>query len=273
MLKRVILLLSTLLERPFAKEKIIAERFKVIEHLGMGSYGNSYLVLDLVNQKKKVLKALRLHKRRTKSGRRGFELEKELLSSIDHPGFPKYYEGGTYQKIPFYTMEFINGKNFEQLIFSEEWVIPEREAFQYASKLLNHLEYLHTHNIIHRDIRIPNVILDGSKIRLIDLGLSRNANQSDRFRYKSRNLRKEVNFQADFYGLGHFLLFLLYSNFSFQKNAKEKSWEEELDISIGAKHIIRRLLQIGPAYESCAQIQADIQKLILQLGGEEDVIL
>ena len=40
---------------------------------------------------------------------------------------------------------------------------------------------------------------------------------------KGLDLRKEVNFQTDFYGLGHFLLFLLYSNFSFGNHEKEKS--------------------------------------------------
>ena len=259
MLKRSVLFLVNLLERPIPSEEVIAGKFKVIKHLGMGSYGHSYLVMDLSTQQMKVLKALRIHKRMTKSGRKGFELEKELLKSINHPGFPHYFEEGADKKIPFYTMEYIEGKNFEQLIFSEGWTITELGAFKIAEELLTLIEYLHSRDIIHRDIRIPNVIFDGSKVRLIDLGLGRYIGQE--IGTKQIDLRKRINFQADFYGLGHFMLFLLYSNFSFEAHKKEKSWEEELDISSTAKHIIRRLLQIQSAYDDCSQIREDIGKL------------
>ena len=161
-------------------------------------------------------------------------------------------------------MEFIDGLNFEQLIFTEGKKIPEKEAFQIVYELLNPIEYLHNHKIIHRDIRIPNVISDGAKIRLIDLGLGRHLELETAVQTtKEINIRKEVNCQADFYGLGHFLLFLLYSNFTFPKHKQEKSWEEELEISNQTKHIIRKLLQIEPAYENCAQIRAEIINLYL----------
>src|SRR4051794_1803579 len=179
MLKQSVLFLANLLERPLPYEEVIAEKFKVIKHLGMGSYGHSYLVMDLSTQQLKVLKALRIHKRMTKSGRKGFELEKELLKSINHPGFPHYFEEGTDKEMPFYTMEYIEGKNFEQLIFSEGWTISELGAFKIAEELLTLIEYLHSKDIIHRDIRIPNVIFNGSKVRLIDLGLGRYLGQEE----------------------------------------------------------------------------------------------
>jgi serine/threonine protein kinase len=263
MFKRLTLFVANIMERRFLRHEIIAERYQIINHLGVGSYGNSYLVFDQVSQQKKVLKALRIHKRITKSGKAGFEYEKNLLYSIQHPGFPQYFEDGVYKKIPFYTMEYIEGKNFEQLIFSEGWTISELGAFKIAEELLTLIEYLHSKDIIHRDIRIPNVIFNGSKVRLIDLGLGRYLGQDkvDKRITKQIDLRKEINFQADFYGLGHFLLFLLYSNYSFEAHQKEKSWEEELDISSRAKHIIRRLLQLEPAYEHCSQIREDIGKM------------
>src|SRR4051812_43037611 len=119
MIKKIPLLFSNLFEKPFSPNELIALRYRVITHLGAGSYGHSYLVYDLETRQKKVLKALRLHKRITQSGRGNFELEKELLDSIDHPSFPTFFEAGSYNNIPFYTMEYIEGMNFEQLIFSE----------------------------------------------------------------------------------------------------------------------------------------------------------
>jgi serine/threonine protein kinase len=272
MFKRLIIEMSSILEKPFASGELISERYKVLELLGSGSYGHSYLVYDLENRKRKVLKTLRLHKRKTKAGLRGFELEKQLLISMDHPGFPRYYEDGVYKKIPFYTMEYIEGKNFEQLIFAEGREISEAETFTIALELLGQIQYLHARSIIHRDIRIPNVLLEGSTIRLIDLGLARPLHVKERGA-KGSEIRKEMNYQADFYGLGHFLLFLLYSNYTFPEKMTESSWEEELDISDQAKHILRRLLQIEPAYDNCQQVKTDLQQIIHFLGGEKHVFI
>lgn len=254
---------ANLMESRFQQGEIVAKRYEIMNHLGTGSYGNSYLVYDQVSKQKKVLKALRIHKRITESGKREFECEKELLQSITHPGFPRFFEDGSYRNIPFYTMEYIEGKNFEQLIFQDGQKYSEIQAFTIANQLLEHINYLHEQQLIHRDIRIPNVIASGSEIVLIDLGLARKRNDANsKGRTRVRHLRKEVNPQADFYGLGHFLLFLLYSNFSFPDKKKERSWEEELEISYQAKYIISRLLQIEDCYENCAQVKSDILKII-----------
>lgn len=272
MLKRFVLFTANIFETPFLQNEIIAERYKIINHLGAGSYGNSYLVFDQLTKRLQVLKSLRIHKRITKSGRRGFELEKELLKSIQHPGFPTYYSDGEHKGIPFYTMEYIEGKNFEQLIFQEGKKYSEDTVFSITLQLLELINFLHINQIIHRDIRIPNVIVSESKIRLIDLGLSRKVNQAmERRKSLKKHVRKEINSQADFYGLGHFLLFLLYSNYSFPDKTKESSWEEELDLSHNAKQIIRKLLQIENPYESCAEIKSDIVILLENVGGKENV--
>lgn len=263
-LKKLILLVSNLLEPTFTIGSIISDRYQVIKHLGTGGYGHSYLVLDQQLHHEIVLKALRFHKRIFRNGRQAFAHERELLKRIEHPGFPKYFQSGNHKNIPFYTMEYINGRNFEELIFNEGRQFNELETFKIANKLLQLIQYLHSNQIIHRDVRIPNVIYNGSHIWLIDLGLaSKKQHKENRYRKGRDYLRKQKNDQADFYALGHFLLFLLYSNFSFIGTKKEKSWEEELEISSMAKDIIQKLLQIKPAYENCHEIQYDFQKLIM----------
>nr|WP_263326083.1 protein kinase [Neobacillus sp. Marseille-Q6967] len=265
MYKRLILLAANRFEGTFKIHEWVADRYRVVQHLGTGSYGQSYLVFDNVLKQHKVLKALRVHKRATRSGRKEFEFEKELLKSINHSGFPKYYEDGIYKNIPFFTMEHIEGKNFEQLIFQDGNKYSETEAFRFSYELLDLIEYLHKNNIIHRDIRIPNILLSGTYIRLIDLGLARKVEQQKTKEIKTdRDIRKGIHPQADFYGLGHVLLFLLYSNFTFPDYMKERSWEEELDISNGARNIIKRLLQIETPYENSSQIKSDIMKVLNQ---------
>ena len=83
--------------------KVINNRYEIIEFLGRGSYGNSYLVFDRIQQKQVVLKLLRIHKRMFKAGKNAFEQEQKLLQSLHHPFFPAFYEKGDYHGTPFFT--------------------------------------------------------------------------------------------------------------------------------------------------------------------------
>jgi serine/threonine protein kinase len=50
----------------------------------------------------------------------------------------------------------------------------EKDIWDYAYQLCQAVEYLHTKNIIHRDIKCLNIFLDGKKqIKLGDLGVSK----------------------------------------------------------------------------------------------------
>jgi serine/threonine-protein kinase len=263
MLKAFVLIASGLLEKPFAAGKVINDRYTIKQYLGKGSYGISYLVMDQLTNRFVVLKTLRLHKRLTLRGKQSFQREMDLLKSIEHPGFPQFYEHGMYESTPFYTMEYINGKTFEQLIFKEGKVYTEREAFHIGYQLLTLIDVLHKNGIVHRDVRIPNVMLDDlEQIRLIDFGLGRHlTDQKDSFRFVGKeDPRKQIDPASDFYALGHFILFLLYSSYQAPEQTTEKSWEEELNLTPSGKTMIKRLLQIESPYQSVQEVQCDFQQ-------------
>ncbi|MDI3410208.1 hypothetical protein QKW52_06430 [Bacillus sonorensis] len=71
--------------------------------------------------------------------------------------------------------------------------------------------------------------------------------------------------KSDFYALGHFTLFLLYSGYT-PITKDEKSWEEELSVSPGLKAVLRKMLQIDPPYESAQDIIADLKSFCLTSG-------
>lgn len=263
MWKAIVLIISTLIEKPFKNGSVIDERYKIIAHLGSGSYGHSYLVYDSVHQQKIVLKTLRWHKRLTKKGRKSFYQEISLLKELTSPNVPEFYESGTVNRIPYYTMEYIEGKNFEQLIFEEGKVFCERESFLLGIELLEIIESLQQAEIVHRDIRIPNIMWNGNTIKVIDLGLAEKVNNSLTVKkVNSNHPRKQIDYKSDYYGLGHFLLFLLYSGYTPPENGKEKSWEEELHLTQEAKLVIRKLLQSEPPYDTAEQIKQDIKQII-----------
>lgn len=269
-IKGLILTFSSLFEKKYRDHELIGDRYEIKEFLGKGSYGCSYLVFDRRGNHLVVLKMLRFHKRLTPSGRASFRKEMNMLKSITHESFPKFFEEGVYKNVPFFTMEYVNGKTFEQLIFREGKTYSEVEAFTLGLELLSLISIIHEKGIIHRDIRIPNIMMDGDHMKLIDFGLARFKKGINRER--PLPVPKAIDPISDYYGLGHFLLFLLYSEYTPHENEKEKSWEEELSLSPKGKHIIKRLLLTETPYESTTEIQQDIENMILENRRNGNVI-
>lgn len=259
----MILIISSIVEKPLANGMFIQTRYEIERHLGSGSYGHSYLVFDHLKKTNLVLKALRWHKRISPNGRNDFGDEINIMKELNHPSFPKIIESGMFGNIPYFTMEFIEGKTFEQLIFEEGKQYGERESFRLGYELVEILSILQQNNIVHRDIRIPNIMWNGREIKVIDLGLAKKLSKESIERQKEiTHPRKQIDSKSDFYGLGHFLLFLLYSAYEPSGNEKERSWEEELELSGEARRIIRKLLQIDTPYETTDQIKRDFQKIL-----------
>lgn len=260
-------MIQKLFERPLQPGDKISS-YRVIQKLGMGSYGITYVGVEEHSNEQVVIKQLR----KRKGGVHSFHREKELLKKLHHPAIPSFIDEVASKNQLFLIMEHKKGHTFEEEIFQNNRKYSENEAFYYLWKLLFIVKYFHGEGIVHRDLRIPNIIVDGESIYVIDFGLARLVEEKDDSvdQYElEKKLMRSVCFQSDFYALGHFVLFLLYS--SFEPDGKERSWEEELQMSDNAKKIIRRLLMIDQPYKSADEIIYDVENNVL--GGNEYVIL
>jgi serine/threonine-protein kinase len=252
-----------LLDRPLRPGTIL-HHYQIERVLGMGSYGFTYLVNDLSSAQQKVVKQLRKSKQRLEAGRKSFSYEKDIMQQLDHPSVPKILDVFEWKNQPFYAMEYIRGKNFEDLIFEDYETYTEKEAFAIVLKILQIVSYLHSKGIVHRDLRIPNILMENGTIHIIDFGLARYIGERDEredtFQGEKKYMR-EIHYRSDFYALGHFLLFLLYSSYT-PETKKERPWYEELSLTPGASRILKRMLQMDDPYPSVQELNYDIQSLL-----------
>ncbi|MFD2170367.1 serine/threonine protein kinase [Tumebacillus lipolyticus] len=258
-------LYARLVDRPFAERTVIKGRYRVEAVLGMGSYGITYLCEDSHSGQRCVLKQVRPSKLGSKKGRPVYEYEISVLQALDHPQIPKLLESFADRGQLFLAMEYKEGKTWEDLIFEEGYTISEREALQVILDLLGIVEYVHQHGLVHRDVRIPNVIIKDGTMHLIDFGLARYLGDSATYIEESldaylleKQIKREVAFRSDYFGLGHFLLFLLYTSFQPADEAEELPWEEELDLTPKTRQLIRRMIQMDEPYESADALRADL---------------
>lgn len=210
------------------------------------------------------------------TGRMLLRRESGILRALDHPQIPRWLGYVKRRRDEGLLMELIEGASLEQAADGGQHIYTEQEALRIARELLYPLSYLHRMGLVHRDVRIPNVIRNGDQVVLIDFGLACRtgeqlphdlagrlgddpsaAAQAAGSWNEVRRYMRRPHPASDLYGLGHLMLFLLYSGYKPEGGQEERGWEEELALSPGTKAIIRRLLadeQSGgwPSATACA---------------------
>lgn len=102
-----------------------------------------------------------------------FVEEAQLLSKLSHPGIVQVLQAFKALGTAYYVMPFVGGRSLDKASKPEG-----REMYPYVSnvltKMLEALEYLHRHNLLHRDIKPGNILMteDGNPV-LIDFGTAR----------------------------------------------------------------------------------------------------
>ncbi|GLC87624.1 serine/threonine protein kinase [Lysinibacillus piscis] len=219
--------------------------FTFIQFLGYGSYGRAYLIAEMSSQKRYVLKCLRpKHHRHTKTVQK-FMQEIQIMRQLSLPTVPTFQMTGTIQNIPFFIMDYVDGQTFEELIFQKGQKFTVSQSLAITKQLLEQVVLLHEQGVVHRDLRIPNILLVKQQLYIVDFGLATLLKQQHVSAI--RNPKKAENHISDLYFIGHFLLFLLYSNYTPVKG-KEKPWQEELALPYEVQHFLERLLWIGEPF-------------------------
>jgi len=65
------------------------------------------------------------------------------------------------------------GFTVETMLFKQKYIFKKSEIFNIGSQLIAIIKYLHEKEIVHRDLRIPNVLINNNKVSLVDFGLAR----------------------------------------------------------------------------------------------------
>lgn len=100
-----------------------------------------------------------------------FHREEEIGTNLNHPGvmkvIPNPHSTGVYM-----VLEWIDGRLLRDVISGEAPVAQER-AIHIARGILEALDYIHSHGIVHRDLRPEHVILlADDRVKLVDFGLA-----------------------------------------------------------------------------------------------------
>jgi serine/threonine-protein kinase len=209
--------------------------------LGEGRYGMCFLARNDAGGRV-VLKKFKSRMFAKNAERNAHEAV--MLSKLRDERIPELLgvvnEGGFYA----FAIEWKPGFTLSDLLFKQKREFTGQEIFSIGMKLIGIIEHLHENGIVHRDIRIPNVIIDGEKVCLVDFGLARYAD-GGRYRY-----------DLDYSYLGDLLLYLIYSTFE-KKERRRLPWHQELSLKEEQKTFLSKLLGLEEVYKSIYDIEQD----------------
>ena len=246
------------------EERISPSSFICLAQLGKGSFGEVYLVQKINTQEKFAMKVLRKERIIGQNLLKYAIAERNVLSLSNHPFIVKLnFAFQTSSKL-FLILEYCpNGDLAKHLLFEKRF--PEERAKFYICEVLLALENLHKRDIIFRDLKPDNVVLDEEgHCKLTDFGLSKEGVNENQYAQSfcgsiaylaPEMLKKQGHGKAvDWYLLGVLFYEMLVGITPFFTTRKEDIFHNieygELKIpefiSEGAASLLRGLLQKDP---------------------------
>ena len=158
------------------KEKgvnITPDMFHIESCLGIGAFGKVYLVTKKDSGKKYAMKVLSKSEIIGNNITRYALTEKNVMSKISHPFIVGLNYAFQTKELLYLILDYWPGGNMGELLDRLN-NLPEDVAKIYAWEIILALEELHKHNIIYRDLKPDNVVIDEEgHLRLTDFGLSK----------------------------------------------------------------------------------------------------
>ena len=160
--------------------------FKIIKELGKGSYGTVYTVKSLINSNIYVMKKMELNHLNPRQQVECYR-EVSILKKVSHKNIIKYYSSFLEKNILYIIMEYAELGDLYSLIKhykKHSKFFSELNLWKISSEILSGLDYLHSHNIIHRDIKCLNLFITKDlHIKIGDLGVSAFSSGGENFHY------------------------------------------------------------------------------------------
>ncbi len=148
-------------------------RYELKEELGKGGFGTVYKAEDQVLGRIVALKVLHPALVIEPTFLERFKQEARIAARLDHPNLVQVFDFGEVEGNFFITMAYMPGGSLRDLLSRDGKLTTER-AMQIFQQTAAGLTYAHNKNVIHRDLKPGNILLDDiGSARLSDLGFAK----------------------------------------------------------------------------------------------------
>ena len=148
--------------------------FEIIRELGRGGMGAVYLAKQVSLGREVALKILGFGAIGGNEALERFQREAETVARLHHTNIVPIYSVGSEDGVHFYAMQFIQGRDLSVVNEQSEQQQSPRQVTEWALQAAEALAHAHQRNVVHRDVKPSNLILDeDDRIWLTDFGLAK----------------------------------------------------------------------------------------------------
>lgn len=188
-------------------------KYRILGQLGEGGTGSVFLAEHI------RLKYFRAIKRIRKSHPAYEQLmqEADILKDLIHPGIPQIYDVEEDKEYSYIVMEYVKGLSLKDLCL-KQGRIREAEIINICLQICEVFQLLHSaeQSILYLDLKPSNIIVEESRIKIIDFGAARRAGENRNsismgtrgFAAPEQYILEGADRQSDIYGLGGLMLFM-----------------------------------------------------------------
>ncbi len=156
---------------------VLSGRYKLEAKLGSGGMSTVYLARDETLDRPVAVKVMHREMSEQPDQIERFRQEARAVAKISHPNVVSVIDAGEDHGYPYIVFEYVEGETLKQRI-SRVGALDIQESIAYAIEIGRGLTIAHGRNLVHRDIKPQNVLIDDEgRAKLTDFGISRQLEQ------------------------------------------------------------------------------------------------
>jgi serine/threonine protein kinase len=146
-------------------------KYEIEKELGKGGMATIYMAMHRDLGRKVALKVMHPHLAADLDARTRFELEAKAIARLEHTNIVQVYDFGSHNECFYIAMELVEGTDAEKVV-KKHGPLPAEIAAMVFCGIANGLYQAHQNGIIHRDVKLANIILKNDGLsKLSDFGV------------------------------------------------------------------------------------------------------
>ncbi|MBQ2995272.1 MAG: Stk1 family PASTA domain-containing Ser/Thr kinase [Peptococcaceae bacterium] len=194
-------------------KRILAGRYELIQKIGTGGMAVVYQAYDTALDRQVAVKVLRDEYIDNPDFIRQFQREAKAVAKLSHQNIVNIYDFGTSDGWMYLVMEYVEGCTLKELI-AKNGPLPIQQIVDYSIQICYGMAQAHSHNIVHKDIKPHNIMVDYNHIaKITDFGIAQAVNHltmthsngvlgSAHYFSPEQARGEQVEFESDIYSLG-----------------------------------------------------------------------
>ena len=232
--------------------------------IGRGAFGKVNIGLNILTGRIVAIKSFNKKNIINESSKKKILYETNLMRGLFHPSVTKILETFESEKYMLIIMEYISGGNLQNFV-KKRRKLCEKTAKILFRQIIQGIKYIHSRGIVHRDIKLENILLDlNNIIKICDFGVGKLIKPNTILKdqcgtpvYMAPEIIKGEGyhgFPVDIWSAGVALYIMLSGNLPFNKDKEHnleysilnKNIKEISDISEEANNLLKNILEKDP---------------------------